>query len=88
VADTDTVMAEVAYAVQHEMALRLADVILRRTDLGSGSHPGEPALTGVALGMQPLLGWSDQKREEEIAHTQGALRRHRAAQPGRNGARQ
>jgi glycerol-3-phosphate dehydrogenase len=77
---SDTVMAEVNYAVRHEMALRLADVVLRRTNLGSGSHPGLPAIAAAAHGMQRLLGWSDTQREEEIADTQRALQHHRAAQ--------
>jgi glycerol-3-phosphate dehydrogenase len=79
--ETDTVMAEVTYAVQQEMAVCLADVILRRTDLGSGSHPGERAITGVAHGMQQLLGWTDARRHEEIAATERVLRDHHAAAP-------
>lgn len=78
---SDTVMAEVTHAVQSEMALHLDDVVLRRTNLGSGSHPGEPALTAAAQGMQSLLGWTDKERDEQIAATSSLLRLHRAATP-------
>ena len=78
---SDTLMAEVSFAARDEMAQRLADVVLRRTDLGSGSHPGTDALKGAAIGMQRELGWSDSRREAEVADTERALRHHRAAQP-------
>jgi glycerol-3-phosphate dehydrogenase len=83
---TDTVMAEVTHAVQREMAIRLTDVVLRRTNLGSGSHPGQEAMGLAARGMQQLLGWTDEHREAEIADTELALRHHRAAVPAINGA--
>lgn len=81
VGETDTVMAEVTYAVQTEMAVHLSDVVLRRTNLGSGSHPGTAAISVVAHGMQQLHGWTDAKRAQEIADTQATLRHHRAAEP-------
>jgi glycerol-3-phosphate dehydrogenase len=77
-AQTDTIMAEVTYAVRSEMAMRLEDVVLRRTDMGSGSHPGARALDMAAARMQQLLGWSDRRRMEEVAHTDQVLRRHHA----------
>jgi glycerol-3-phosphate dehydrogenase len=77
---SDTVLAEVNYAVREEMAQRLADVVLRRTNLGSGSHPGLPAIAAAARGMQELLGWSDPQRDAEIAETERQLQHHRAAQ--------
>ena len=83
--NTDTVMAEVTYAVQQEMAMHLTDVILRRTNLGSGSHPGHQAIALAAQGMQQLLGWTEQRRQEEIADTERTLRHHRAAEPAMHG---
>ena len=80
--DTDTVMAELTHAVQQEMAVHLQDVVLRRTDMGSGAHPGQLAIEQAALGMQSLLGWSDERRHIEITDTEGALRHHRASVPG------
>lgn len=78
VASTDTLMAEVTHAVSNEMAMRLEDVALRRTDLASGSHPGHRALDATAARMQQLLGWSDRRRMEELAQTENVLRRHHA----------
>lgn len=76
---TDTLLAEVTYAVQREMAMRLDDVLLRRTDLGTGSDPGASAIEAAADRMQQLLGWSAQRRREEIAATQATLSRHGAS---------
>jgi glycerol-3-phosphate dehydrogenase len=76
--NTDTVIAEVTHAVNEEMAVHLEDVILRRTNLGSGSHPGRLAIAEAAQRMQALLGWTDARRGEEIVLTEGALTHHRA----------
>jgi glycerol-3-phosphate dehydrogenase len=78
VPNSDTLMAEVTHAVCNEMAVRLEDVALRRTDLASGSHPGARALDAVAARMQQLLGWSDRRRMEELNQTDAVLRRHHA----------
>jgi glycerol-3-phosphate dehydrogenase len=77
---SDTLVVEVTHAVREEMAMHLDDVILRRTDLGSGSHPGAPAITQAAQHMQQLLGWSDARRGGEIARTEAALTHHLAAE--------
>jgi glycerol-3-phosphate dehydrogenase len=78
---TDTVMAELTHAVKYEMAVHLQDVILRRTDMGSGAHPGRVAVEQAAAGMQRLMGWSDERRRAEVADTEQSLRHHRAAVP-------
>jgi glycerol-3-phosphate dehydrogenase len=78
---TDTVMAELTHAVEHEMAVHLEDVILRRTDMGSGAHPGRTAVEQAASGMQSLMGWSDERRRAEMADTEQSLRHHRASVP-------
>ena len=64
---TDTLMAEVTHAVGDEMAVKLDDVVLRRTDLGSGCHPGTAALLAVAERMRALLGWRESRLQDEIA---------------------
>jgi glycerol-3-phosphate dehydrogenase len=79
---SDTAVAEVTHAVRDEMAVHLEDVVLRRTDLGSGSHPGSLALLQTAQRMQQLFGWTEQRLHEELSVTEGVLTRHLAAVPG------
>ena len=59
--------AEIAFAVREEMAVHLSDALLRRTDAGSAGHPGADALESAARVMGDILGWSDDRRREEIA---------------------
>lgn len=79
IAGTGTLLAEATHAVRNEMAVRLEDVVLRRTELGSGCHPGQAALATVAGRMRSLLGWSAEREHAEIAATAGTLARHGAA---------
>ncbi len=79
VACPPTMSAEVTHAVREEMAMRLQDVVLRRTQLGSGAHPGAAAIAHSAHCMQQLLGWTEQRRQAEIDDTEAVLRDHHAA---------
>lgn len=65
-----TLRAEVAHAVRFEMALRLSDIVFRRTDLATGGHPGPAALQEAAALAARELGWDDARRREEIAHVE------------------
>lgn len=64
------VWAEVAYAVDHEMALRLEDVLVRRTGLLHEDPAHGMGVAGeVASFMARRLGWDDaHRREEEDAY--------------------
>ncbi|MFO7305926.1 MAG: FAD-dependent oxidoreductase [Gammaproteobacteria bacterium] len=73
-----TLRHEVAYAVEHEMAVRLDDVVLRRTDLGAGVHPGRIALERAAEVMAQRLGWSSDRKRGEIELTERILAKHHA----------
>jgi glycerol-3-phosphate dehydrogenase len=75
---TTTLLGEVAHAVEHEMALRLEDVVMRRTDLAAGSHPGSAPLLAAANEMAARLGWSAQRTADEVAATEQILRNHLA----------
>lgn len=75
---TTTLLAEVAHAVENEMALRLDDVVLRRTDVAAGAHPGSAAVLAVANEMARLLGWSAQRTADEVSRTEQRLRNHLA----------
>lgn len=64
---TEVRAAEVIHAVREEMAVHLADVVLRRTDLGTLGHPGRPALEACARLMAAELAWTPGRTEEELA---------------------
>lgn len=58
--------AEIVYAIRHEMALTLADVIQRRTELGSVGLPSIITLQTCAEIMGDELGWDLEKQQIEI----------------------
>jgi glycerol-3-phosphate dehydrogenase len=73
--DTSTVIgAEAIHAVRHEMAKTLADIVLRRTELGSGDNPGDDAIRYVAELVSSELGWDDEERVSQIETVQKILR--------------
>jgi len=59
-------VAEVKYAVHHEMALTLADVIKRRTELGSAGLPSLDTLQKCADLMGREFQWSIERQQQEI----------------------
>ncbi|MBN1347977.1 glycerol-3-phosphate dehydrogenase/oxidase [candidate division KSB1 bacterium] len=64
---TEVLKAEILHAVRQEMAMKLSDVILRRTDLGSAGLPGDAAIDECASIMADELNWSLAGKAEEIA---------------------
>jgi glycerol-3-phosphate dehydrogenase len=58
--------AEVLHGVRTEMAQKLADVVFRRTELGSAGHPGKEALQACAETMSAELGWSAPRTRQEL----------------------
>ena len=58
--------AEVKHAVQHEMALMLADVIRRRTELGSTGVPSLATLQNCAGFIGREFQWSSERQQQEI----------------------
>jgi glycerol-3-phosphate dehydrogenase len=78
---TRTLTAEIRYAVNQEMAVHLDDVVMRRTDLAAGSHPGRAALLATAAEMGRQLAWSAERLHQELAAAERNLRRHLARDP-------
>lgn len=78
VAGTSTLTAEIRYAVSQEMAVHLDDVVMRRTDLAAGRHPGRTALLATAAEIGRQLSWSAERLHQEIAATERNLQRHLA----------
>jgi glycerol-3-phosphate dehydrogenase len=59
-------VAEVEHAVHHEMALTLADVIGRRTELGSTGLPSMATLQKCAGLISREFQWSSEHQQQEI----------------------
>jgi Glycerol-3-phosphate dehydrogenase len=59
-------VAEVQHAVHHEMALTLADVIGRRTELGSTGLPSMAALQKCTDVISREFQWSPERQQQEI----------------------
>ena len=58
--------AEILHAVQQEMAISLADVVLRRTACGTLGCPPREKLLEIAAVMAPLRGWNDTQAGFEV----------------------
>ncbi|MDP8255508.1 MAG: glycerol-3-phosphate dehydrogenase/oxidase [Candidatus Alcyoniella australis] len=58
---------EVVHAVREEMAQTLADVLMRRTEIGTAGDPGAQALETCAELTAAELGWDEQRKAEELA---------------------
>ena len=62
-----SVGAEVIHAIRHEMALTLADIVVRRSELGAMGHPGEAITRAAAAIAAEELDWDAARRDREIA---------------------
>lgn len=56
----------VGHAIVEEMAQTLSDVVIRRTGLGAAGYPGDAVASDVAVRMQQLLGWTDDRTRKEL----------------------
>ena len=65
--DSPVIGAELVWAARHEMAMTLADAVVRRTPLGALGHPGEPALARAAAIVGNELNWLSDRKQAEIA---------------------
>ncbi|MDD4735988.1 MAG: FAD-dependent oxidoreductase [Kiritimatiellae bacterium] len=67
--------ANVIYAVRHEQACHLTDVVFRRTGLGSFRYPGDEAVASAASLMAAELEWDTKRTAEEIRGVEEEYRR-------------
>lgn len=75
VADSPYLVAEIAYAVTHEGALHLDDVLTRRTRMSvETTHRGVEAAPRVAAVMGEILGWDQATADREIEHYEARVR--------------
>jgi glycerol-3-phosphate dehydrogenase len=63
----ETIGAEVLHAIRNEAALRLADVVVRRTGLGAAGMPPRGAVEAAARIAAEELGWDERRTADEIA---------------------
>lgn len=66
IGDSTVIKAEVPHAVHEEGAVKLSDVVLRRTDLGTAEYPGVEALSACGALMAKELAWNEAQLEQEI----------------------
>ena len=67
VGHTDTLMAELVWSCRNEDVVHLDDLLLRRTRLGLLlPEGGVPWLAGIRDHCQPVLGWSNERWQQEV----------------------
>ena len=77
----DYLQAEALYAVTHEGALHVEDVLARRTRISiEYSHRGTETAPCVAEIMAGVLGWTDEQRDQEVATYQARVDAERKSQ--------
>jgi glycerol-3-phosphate dehydrogenase len=60
------IAAQIVFAAREEMALTLSDAILRRTAIGQFGPPPKPVLETASRLMGAELGWSEERRQQEV----------------------
>ena len=81
VADAPYLMAEIRYAVTHEGALHLDDVLTRRTRLSIETRDrGTDAARPTARVMADVMGWDQVTVDRELAHYEARVRAERDSQ--------
>jgi glycerol-3-phosphate dehydrogenase len=66
--------AEIVHVIRQEMAVRLPDIVLRRTGLGAAGHPGAGVLAACVRIAAAELRWSTEQAAEQAAAVEGAYR--------------
>ena len=59
--------AEIIYAIRHEMAGTLSDIVIRRTELGAMGDPGADIVAACAHIAAEELDWDPARRDRQIA---------------------
>ena len=62
-----SVGAEVVHALRNEMACTVADIAIRRTELGAAGHPGADVVGAIAAIAAEERGWDADRRAQEVA---------------------
>ena len=72
--DDGEILAQVIYAIQHEMAVTLKDIFFRRTGIGTLGNPGKKVVAKVADIAAGEFGWSAERKQKEILDIQKAFK--------------
>lgn len=67
------ILAEITYQIKHEKAVTLNDIMFRRTQLQLSEKQGLDCIERVASHMANILGWSSDKKEDEIVKYKESL---------------
>ena len=70
----DVIGAEILYAARWEMALKLADALVRRTEAGAAGHPGADAIERAAAIMARAHQWDESRTRHEISEVESFFR--------------
>jgi len=76
---TSVTHVEAIHGVREEMAQRMTDIVFRRTELGTGGHPGNSALDDLQSLMTHELRWSERRATQERAAVDGEFARFLAS---------
>lgn len=72
--DCQVLGAEILYAARREMALKLSDALIRRTEAGAAGHPGSDAIEQAAAIMAKELGWDEWRMRNEVGEVEAFFR--------------
>ena len=72
--DCQVLGAEILHAARREMALKLGDALIRRTEAGAAGHPGTDAIERAAAIMARVHGWDEWQTRNEVAEVEGFFR--------------
>ena len=67
------ILAEVTYAIRHEMARTLSDIVFRRTGICTAGNPGNDVLTLVAETAAKELKWNQKELNRQLKSVQQQL---------------
>jgi glycerol-3-phosphate dehydrogenase len=62
----DLLKGETLFAIRKEMAQKVSDVVMRRTDLGTAGKPRDSHVSQIAWLMAKELQWNTERSEQEI----------------------
>jgi glycerol-3-phosphate dehydrogenase len=68
--EVQTRRAEIVHVIRREMAVRLSDIVIRRTGLGVQGRPPDDAIRASAVIAAAECGWDAQRTADEIRRVQ------------------